>query len=134
MNLIFLILILAGAICAAVAAIISLQAGLGLWRTRKETQQRLAEELSELTERAGELEEKSAALGKRASELPITISSLQQNLATLQFLTRTLSTSLRQAQRILSYDRLRTSGSAYVADTARKHLDEAARKLRNRRP
>lgn len=129
MSLIFLIPILAGAICATVTATVALRAGLRLWRTRKETQQNLVAEVSSLTERARELEEQSAALSERASELPITISSLQQNLATLQFLARTLSTSLQQAQRILSYNRLRTSGSAYVAETAQKRVEEAVKKL-----
>lgn len=131
MDLIFLIPILAGAACAVVTAIMSLRAGLGLWRTRKETQQQLMTEVSSLTERARELEEKSAALSERADELPVTISSLQQNLVTLQFLARTLSTSLQQAQRILSYNRLRTSGSAYVADIAQRGVDDAVRKLNN---
>lgn len=129
MNLIFLILILAGVACALVTAIISLRAGLRLWRTRKRTRERLMTEVSSLAERSRELEERSAALSERANELPITISNLQQNLATLQFLARTLSTSLQQAQRILSYDRLRTSGSSYIAETAQKRVGEAVRKL-----
>src|SRR5215216_5507242 len=44
----------------------------------------------------------------RAAELPIQISELQQSLTTLQVLTTALGTSLRQVQKVLSYNALKT--------------------------
>ncbi|MBA2714364.1 MAG: hypothetical protein H0U55_12530, partial [Rubrobacteraceae bacterium] len=57
--------------------------------------------------RTDELEVTISALDARASELPIQISELQQSLATLQVLTGALGASLRQVQKILSFNALK---------------------------
>jgi vacuolar-type H+-ATPase subunit B/Vma2 len=53
------------------------------------------------------LEVTISALDARASELPIQISELQQSLATLQVLTGALGASLRQVQKVLSFNALK---------------------------
>ena len=111
-----MILILSGALLSIVAGVIALRAWLSFRRTRLALQQRLSEDVARLTVRTGELEEGLAALDARSQQLPVHISQLQENLVTLRILTRTLSVSLRQTQRILSYSGLKTFSAERVSD------------------
>ena len=111
-----MILILAGALLSIVAGVIALRAWLSFRRTRLALQQRLSEDVARLTVRTGELEEGLAVLDARSQQLPVHISQLQENLVTLRILTRTLSVSLRQTQRILSYSGLKTFSAERVSD------------------
>ena len=77
-------------------------------RTRATFQGEVADEVVRLTARTDELEVSLSALDARAAELPIQISELQQSLTTLQILTKALGTSLRQVQKVLSYNALKT--------------------------
>lgn len=97
------ILVLVSAFFALVMGISALRAGLRLRRTRAALRSHLYSEIDQLAHRATELEESLAALEARAQALPVRISDLQQNLAALGVLTNALGTSLRQAQRVLSF-------------------------------
>ncbi len=116
MYIFLLVLILLGALLAAFAAIVAIRAWLSFRRTRLSLQNRLSEDVARLTARTGEIEERLASLDARAQRLPVQIYELQQNLATLQVLTGALSTSLRQAQRALSYTELKNFSSARLTD------------------
>ena len=111
-----MILILSGALLSIVAGVIALRAWLSFRRTRLALQQRLSEDVARLAARTGELEEGLAVLDARSQQLPVHISQLQENLVTLRILTRTLSVSLRQTQRILSYSGLKTFSAERVSD------------------
>jgi uncharacterized protein YjiS (DUF1127 family) len=115
----FLILILAGAALALVTAVGALRAYLRLRRARAALNQRLTEEVADLARRTGELERGLSDLDARAQQLPIRISELQQSLSTLRVLTEALATTLRQAQRVLSYSALKTLSAGHVADLLR---------------
>ena len=108
MYTILLILILLGALISAVTAFRALGAYLRFRRTRAAFQEEVTDEVTRLSARTDELEISLSALDARATELPIQISELQQSLTTLQILTRTLGTSLRQVQKVLSYSALKT--------------------------
>jgi len=108
MYLILLILILLGALISLVTAFRALGAYLRYRHTRAAFQNEVTEEVVRLAARTDELEISLSALDARAAELPIQISELQQSLTTLQILTRALGTSLRQVQRVLSYNALKT--------------------------
>src|SRR5918997_6593754 len=108
MSTFLLILILVGALISSVAAFRALRAYLRFRRTRAAFQGEVTDEVARLAARTDELESSISALDARASELPIQISELQQSLTTLQILTRTLGTSLRQIQKVLSYSALKT--------------------------
>ena len=108
MYIVLLILILLGALISLVAAFRALGAYLRYRRTSAAFQEEVAEEVVRLAARTDELEVSISALDARAAELPIQISELQQSLTTLQILTRALGTSLRQIQKILSYNALKT--------------------------
>jgi hypothetical protein len=98
-----IILVLVSAFVALATGISALRAGLRLRRTRAALSTHLYSEIDQLSHRATELEESLAALDARAQALPIRISDLQQNLAALGVLTNALGTSLRQAQKVLSF-------------------------------
>jgi chromosome segregation ATPase len=115
----FLILILAGAALALVTAVGALRAYLRLRRARAALNQRLTEEVADLARRTGELERGLSDLDARAQQLPIRISELQQSLSTLRVLTEALATTLRQAQKVLSYSALKTLSAGRVADLLR---------------
>jgi hypothetical protein len=115
----FLILILAGVALALVTAVGALRAYLRLRRARAALNQRLTEEVADLARRTGELERGLSDLDARAQQLPIRISELQQSLSTLRVLTEALATTLRQAQRVLSYSALKTLSAGRVADLLR---------------
>ena len=102
MGTFLIILVLASASVALVAAISALRAGFRLHRTRIELQTYFSAEVVRLAERATVLEKNLAALDASAQALPIRVSELQENLITLGILTNALTTSLRQAQKILS--------------------------------
>jgi hypothetical protein len=53
------------------------------------------------------LERNLSAVDARAAELPVQISELQSNLNRLQILTSALGTSLRQVQKVLSFNALK---------------------------
>src|SRR5829696_5434500 len=97
------ILVLVSALVALVTGVSALRAGLRLRRTGTTLRTRLYSEIDRLTRRATELEESLATLDARAQALPVRVSELQQNLAALRVLTNALGTSLRQAQKILSF-------------------------------
>jgi len=108
MSTILLILILLGALISLVTAFRALGAYLRFRRTRAAFQDEVTDEVARLSARTDELEISLSALDARAAELPIQISELQQSLTTLQVLTRALGTSLRQVQKVLSYNALNT--------------------------
>jgi len=107
MSFIVLILILVGAVISLVTAFRALGAYLRFRRARAAFQSEVTDEVARLAARTDELEVTISALDARASELPIQISELQQSLATLQVLTGALGASLRQVQKILSFDALK---------------------------
>ena len=108
MFAVLLILILIGALISVVAAFRALGAYLRFRRARATFQGEVTAEVARLAERTEELESSISALDTRAAELPIQISELQQSLTTLQVLTRALGTSLRQVQKVLSYNALKS--------------------------
>jgi Sec-independent protein translocase protein TatA len=108
MYVVIVTLILLGAVISLVTAIRALGAYLRFRRARAAFQSEVTEEVDRLTARTDELERNLSALDARASELPIQISELQQSLDTLQVLTSALGTSLRQVQRVLSFNALKT--------------------------
>src|SRR5829696_2526775 len=108
MYIALLILILVGAVISAVTALRALGAYLRFRRARAAFQDEVTDEVARLAARTDELESSLSALDARAAELPIQISELQQSLTTLQVLTQALGTSLRQAQKVLSYNALKT--------------------------
>ena len=95
--------VLVSALVALVTGISALRAGLRLRRTRAALTSHLYSEIDRLAHRATELQESLAALDARAQALPVRVSELQRNLAALRVLTNSLGTSLRQAQKILSF-------------------------------
>ena len=114
MYYVLLILILLGALISSVTALRALGAYLRFRRTRAAFQDEVTDEVARLATRTDELESSLSALDARASELPIQISELQQSLTTLQVLTQALGTSLRQVQKILSYNALKTLSAARI--------------------
>jgi uncharacterized coiled-coil protein SlyX len=108
MYIVLLILILLGALISAVAAFRALGAYLRFRRARAAFQDEVTDEVARLAARTDELESSIAGLDSRAAELPIQISELQQSLTSLQVLTRALGASLRQIQKVLSYNALKT--------------------------
>lgn len=115
MVAILIALILLGALFVLAAAIRAIQSWLRFRRARATFRSEVTEEVARLARRAGELESNLSKLDARAQQLPIHISELQQSLATLTILTGALSTTLRQAQRVLSYSALKTLSSASIA-------------------
>ncbi len=107
MSIIVLILILVGALLSLITAFRALGAYLRFRRARAAFQSEVTDEVARLADRTDELEVNISALDARASELPIQISELQQSLATLQILTGALGASLRQVQKILSFNALK---------------------------
>ncbi len=107
MSIIVLILILLGAVLSLITAFRALGAYLRFRRARAAFQSEVTDEVARLAARTDELEVNISALDVRASELPIQISELQQSLATLQILTGALGASLRQVQKILSFNALK---------------------------
>ena len=114
MYTVLLILILLGALISAVSAFRALGAYLRFRRARAAFQEKVTNEVARLSARTDELEISLSALDARAAELPIQIFELQQSLTTLQVLTRALGTSLRQVQRVLSYNALKTLSAARI--------------------
>ena len=114
MSTILLILILLGALISVVTAFRALGAYLKFRRTRAAFQDEVTDEVARLSARTDELEISLSALDARAAELPIQISELQQSLTTLQVLTRALGASLRQVQKVLSYNALKTLSAARI--------------------
>jgi hypothetical protein len=119
MGTILAIFILVGAALTLVAAVAAVLAYLRFRRARAALRNHLTVEVDRLSRRTGELEKSLSALDARAQQLPVQISELQQSLATLQVLTRALATSLRQAQKVLSYSALKTLSAARGADLLR---------------
>jgi hypothetical protein len=128
MFTVLLILILLGALISFVTAFRALGAYLRFRRTRAAFQDEVTDEVARLSARTDELEISLSALDARAAELPIKISELQQSLTTLQVLTRALGTSLRQVQKVLSYNALKTLS----ADRIGRMLQQTASAGRNR--
>lgn len=120
MITILLILIPFGAILTLVTGLRALRAWLAYRRARATFQTEVTDEVARLAQRTGELERGVARLDARANQLPVRISELQQSLAALTALTGVLGTSLRQAQKILSVTRIKTSGTATLSDTIGK--------------
>ena len=114
MYTILLILILLGALISVVAAFRALGAYLRFRSTRAAFQGEVTDEVARLSARTDELEISLSALDARAAELPIQISELQQSLTTLQVLTRALGASLRQVQKVLSYNALKMLSAARI--------------------
>jgi len=114
MSTVLLILILLGALISSVTAFRALGAYLRFRRTRAAFQGEVTDEVARLAARTNELESSLSALEARAAELPIQISELQQSLTTLQILTRALGNSLRQVQKVLSYNALKALSSARI--------------------
>jgi hypothetical protein len=114
MYTVLLILILLGALISVVAAFRALGAYLRFRRTRAAFQGEVTDEVARLSARTDELEISLSALDTRAAELPIQISELQQSLTTLQVLTRALGASLRQVQKVLSFNALKMLSAARI--------------------
>jgi hypothetical protein len=124
-----LILILLGALISLVTAFRALGAYLKFRRARAAFQDEVTYEVARLSARTDELEVSLSALDARAAELPIQISELQQSLTALQVLTRALGTSLRQVQKVLTYNALKTLGAARIG-----RMLQSAPSQRNRQP
>ena len=107
MFVLIVIMILLGAVISLITAVRALGAYLRFRRARAAFQSEVTDEVARLAARTDELERNLSALDARASELPIQISELQQSLDTLQVLTGALGTSLRQVQRVLSFNALK---------------------------
>lgn len=120
MVTVLLILISIGAILALVAGVLALRAWLVYRWARAAFQTEVTDEVARLAQRTGELERSVANLDARASQLPVRISELQQSLIALKALTGILGASLRQAQKILSVTRIKTSGTATLSNTIGK--------------
>jgi hypothetical protein len=114
MSTVLLILILFGAMISSVTAFRALRAYLRFRRTRAAFQGEVTDEVTRLAARTDELESSLSVLDARAAELPIQISELQQSLTSLQVLTRALGASLRQVQKVLSYNALKTLSAARI--------------------
>jgi hypothetical protein len=114
MYTVLLILILLGALISVVAAFRALGAYLRFRRTRAAFQGEVTDEVARLSARTDELEISLSALDARAAQLPVQISELQQSLTTLQVLTRALGTSLRQVQKVLSYNAIKSLSAARI--------------------
>ena len=114
MYMVLLILILLGALISVVTAFRALGAYLRFRRTRAAFQGEVMDEVTRLSARTDELEISLSALDARAAHLPVQISELQQSLTTLQVLTRALGASLRQVQKVLSYNALKTLSAARI--------------------
>jgi uncharacterized coiled-coil protein SlyX len=129
MFTVLLILILLGALISVVAAFRALGAYLRFRRARAAFQDEVTDEVVRLSARTDELEVSLSALDARVAELPIQISELQQSLTTLQVLTRALGTSLRQVQKVLSYNALKTLSATQIG-----RMLQTASSQRNRQP
>jgi hypothetical protein len=129
MYTVLLILILLGALISLVTAFRALGAYLRYRRTRAAFRDTVTDEVARLSARTDELGISLSALDARAAELPIQISELRQSLTTLQVLTMALGTSLRQVQKVLSYNALKTLS----ADRIGKILQTAS-VLKDRQP
>ena len=114
MTVILFILIVIGALISLFAAILALGAYLAFRRARAAFQIEVTDEVERLAERTTELETNISALDARAAELPIQIAELQESLSTLRVLTGTLSASLRQVQKILSFSAIKTLSAARI--------------------
>ncbi len=121
MVTLLIVLIVLGALLALISAILAIGAWLRFRRARAAFQNEVTEEVAQLARRAGELENNLSKLDARAKQLPIHISELQQSLATLTILTGALSTTLRQAQRVLSYSAIKTLSSTRIAELLKRH-------------
>ena len=108
MFAVVVVLILLGALISLVAAFRALGAYLRFRRARAVFRSEVTDEVDRLAARTDEMEGNLSALDARAAELPIQISELQQSLNTLQVLTSALGASLRQVQKILSFNALKT--------------------------
>jgi chromosome segregation ATPase len=129
MYTVLLILILLAALISVVTAFRALGAYLKFRRARAAFQDEVTDEVARLSARTDELEVSLSALDARAAELPIQISELQQSLTTLQVLTKALGTSLRQVQKVLSYNALRTLSAARIG-----RMLQTVSSQRNRQP
>src|SRR5918993_2425623 len=129
MSTVLLILILLGAMISSVTAFRALRAYLRFRRTRAAFQGEVTDEVARLAARTDELESSLSALDARAAELPIQISELQQSLTTLQVLTRALGASLRQVQKVLSYNALKTLSADRIG-----RMIQTASSQKNREP
>ena len=119
MSTVLLIFILLGALISLVTALRALGAYLRFRRARAAFQDEVTDEVARLAARTDELESSLSALDARAAELPIQISELLQSLTTLQVLTQALGTSLRQVQKVLSYNALKTLSADRIGRMAR---------------
>jgi Sec-independent protein translocase protein TatA len=108
MFVVIVILILLGVLLSLITAFRALGAYLRFRRARATFQSEVTDEVARLAARTDELERNLSALDARASELPIQIAELQSSINTLQVLTGALGTSLRQVQRVLSFNALKT--------------------------
>jgi hypothetical protein len=99
--------ILLGAVLSLVTAVRALRAYLRFRRARATFQSEVTDEVARLAARTDELERNLSAVDARAAELPVQISELQSNLNRLQILTSALGTSLRQVQKVLSFNALK---------------------------
>ena len=119
MSFVVLIVILFGALLSLACRHPCTWAYLRFRRARAAFQIEVTDEVARLATRTDELESSISALEVRASELPVQISDLQQNLATLQVLTGALGASLRQVQRILSFNALKTLSADRIGKIVR---------------
>jgi septal ring factor EnvC (AmiA/AmiB activator) len=119
MYIIVLVLILLGALISLFAAVRALGAYLRFRRARAAFQSEVTDEVARLAARTDELESTISALDARAAELPVQIYELQQSLATLQVLTSALGASLRQVQKVLSFNALKTLSADRIGKMVR---------------
>ena len=113
------ILILLGALISLTTAFRALGAYLRFRRARAVFRSDVTDEVARLATRTDELEINLSALDARAAELPIQISELQQSLNTLRVLSGALGASLRQLQKVLSFNALKTLSADRVGRIVR---------------
>ena len=116
MTVVLLVLILIGALFALVTGVRALRAWLRYRRARAALQDHMTEEVASLLSRTSEMEKNLSALDARSQQLPIQIAELQENLTTLRILTSALSSSLRQLQRVLSFNALKTLSAVHLSN------------------
>ena len=116
---ILLVLIVIGALLAAVSGIRAVRAWLRYRRARANLQGRLTLEVDDLARKTAEIEKNLAALDARAQQLPVRISEMQQSLSTLKILSGALAATLRQSQQVLSYNARESFGSIRSSEPRR---------------
>lgn len=126
MSPILTTILVVGAVLTLVTAGMAVRAGVRAFVARARLRRDLASEVEHLSSRAGELQSRTARLERRTQELPVKMGRVQENLAELRVLSGNLYVTLSQAQRMLSYSGIKSSGTSWLSNTVRRR----ARSLR----